>query len=134
MATAKTAPVLVVVGPEAPQAKRDRLLDAGCGVLVCEQKGSGLDLRSLLDELGRRRMTNVLVEGGGRLAGSLLDEGEIDEVMVFIAPKLVGGAVAKGAIAGLGVESMADAVLLDNTEWQRIGPDLCLHARICRPD
>ena len=49
---------------------------------------------SCLDELGRRRMTNVLVEGGSQLLGSLFDAGEIDEVHVFIAPKLIGGPAA----------------------------------------
>ena len=43
-------------------------------------------LDAAVDELGRRRLTNVLVEGGSRLLGSLLDSREIDEVHVFIAP------------------------------------------------
>ena len=64
-------------------------------------------LEMLFDELGRRQMTNVLVEGGGRLLGSLFDARLIDEVHVFIAPKLAGGGESPGPIAGRGVDTIA---------------------------
>ncbi len=49
-------------------------------------------------------MTNVLVEGGSRLLGTLFDIGAVDEVHVFIAPKIAGGAAAPGPIGGPGIE------------------------------
>ena len=70
---------------------------AGCEVLVCPGATHAARLDALLAELGRRQMTNVLVEGGGRVLGSLLDARQIDEVHVFIAPKLVGGDAAPGS-------------------------------------
>jgi diaminohydroxyphosphoribosylaminopyrimidine deaminase/5-amino-6-(5-phosphoribosylamino)uracil reductase len=60
-------------------------------------------LRQLIAELGRREMTNVLVEGGSRLLGSLFDQQFVDEVHVFIAPKLVGGDRAPGPLGGTGL-------------------------------
>jgi diaminohydroxyphosphoribosylaminopyrimidine deaminase/5-amino-6-(5-phosphoribosylamino)uracil reductase len=86
----------------------------------------------LLAELGRRRLTNVLVEGGGRLAGSLLDAGQIDEVHVFIAPKLIGGAAAPGPIAGEGIAQMAEALTLESVELEQVGSDTYLHGRVLR--
>ena len=66
-------------------------------------------LDALLTELGRRRMTNVLVEGGSRLLGSLLDARQIDEVHVFVAPKLFGGESAPAAIGGAGIAQLSGA-------------------------
>ena len=82
-------------GRNRSEADRLRLRDAGCEVFVCDGETHAARLDALLAELGRRRLTNVLVEGGGRLLGSLLDARAIDEVHVFIAPKLVGGGVGR---------------------------------------
>jgi diaminohydroxyphosphoribosylaminopyrimidine deaminase/5-amino-6-(5-phosphoribosylamino)uracil reductase len=88
----------------------DQLAALGCEILSLP------DVGALLDETGRRRMTNLLVEGGSGVYGSFLDAREIDEVHVFVAPRLVGGANAKSPMAGTGVEKIADALAL--TEWQ----------------
>jgi diaminohydroxyphosphoribosylaminopyrimidine deaminase / 5-amino-6-(5-phosphoribosylamino)uracil reductase len=130
--TAREAPVLVAAGPEASKADVKRLTDAGCEVLLVERADPAGRLDALLAELGRRRMTNVLVEGGGRLLGSLRDAGQIDEVHVFIAPKLVGGSQAPGPIGGRGVDAMPAALALDDLEIQRSGTDLYLRGRVKR--
>ncbi len=130
--TARQTPLLVAVGNDASEADRRRLTDGGCEVLLCGGQTHAARLGSLLEELGRRRLTNVLVEGGGRLLGSLLDERQIDEVHVFIAPKLVGGADAPGPIAGLGVEQIAEALTLDDAQIRSLGPDAYLHGWVVR--
>lgn len=65
-----------------------------------------VDLHELLRELGRRSMTNVLVEGGGGLLGSLFDRQLVDEAHVFIAPKFCGGVAAVSPVGGLGVTTI----------------------------
>jgi len=130
--TAADVPVLVGVGSTVTETGRRRLTDAGCEVFVCEGKTPAERLDSLVAELGRRRLTNVLVEGGGRLLGSLLDAGQIDEAHVFIAPKLVGGADARGPVAGHGVEEMSQAIALNEAEMERIGTDVYVHGRLSR--
>ena len=87
-------------------------------------------LASLLDELGRREMTNLLVEGGGRLLGSLFDHRAIDEVHAFVRAKLIGGADAPSPIAGTGLERIADACRIDPPTYQIIGGDVYIHGRI----
>ena len=72
-------------------------------------------------------MTNVLVEGGSALLGSFRDAGVIDEVHVFIAPRLLGGASARTPIGGHGVEKVAEALELDRWEFESIGRDLLVH-------
>ncbi len=84
--TARDAPVLVVV-ENAEEADRRRLQDSGCEVLMVESPAREEQFRELLKELGRRRMTNVLVEGGGTLLGALFDARLVDEIHVFVAPR-----------------------------------------------
>jgi len=131
--TAGDVPVLVAAGDASDEADRRRLTEAGCEVFLCDGRTHAARLDSLLEELGRRRLTNLLVEGGGRLLGSLLDARAIDEVHVFIAPKLVGGAVAGSPIAGEGVERMSEALALEAPVWRQVGTDVYLRGRILVP-
>jgi diaminohydroxyphosphoribosylaminopyrimidine deaminase/5-amino-6-(5-phosphoribosylamino)uracil reductase len=131
--TAGQVPLLVAVGPQASQHECRRLAEAGCEVLPLEGTTHAQRLEQLLDELGRRRMTNVLVEGGSQLLGSLLDAGQIDEAHVFIAPKLLGGAAAPTPIAGQGIEKVSQALQLEEPQWQQLGDDLYLQGHVARP-
>lgn len=131
--TAREVPLMVAVGPEISAADRQAFEAAGCEVLICPADSHQERLQELLRELGRRRMTNVLVEGGGRLTGSLLDLGEIDEAHVFIAPKLIGGAAACTPIAGDGVDDIARALVLDEPEWKQVGGDMYVRGRVRPP-
>jgi diaminohydroxyphosphoribosylaminopyrimidine deaminase/5-amino-6-(5-phosphoribosylamino)uracil reductase len=130
--TAREVPVLVAVGRQSTAANRKRLTEAGCEVLVCEGESHAARLEQLLAELARRRLTNVLVEGGGRLAGSLLDSGQIDEVHVFIAPKLIGGTAARSPIDGEGVDFVPQAFSLDRPRFEQVGSDIYIRGRILR--
>ncbi len=130
--TARETPLLVAVGEESSAADRLRLSDAGCEVFPCEGERPAERLEALLRELGRRRLTNVLVEGGGRLLGSLMDARQIDEVCVWIAPKLLGGATAGTPIAGQGIAAVSEALPLEKLNVQQVDGDLCLWARVLR--
>jgi diaminohydroxyphosphoribosylaminopyrimidine deaminase/5-amino-6-(5-phosphoribosylamino)uracil reductase len=132
--TAGRVPVLVAVGEDAPAHDIDRLRAAGCEVFVSPGGDHAARLDNVLTELGRRRMTNVLVEGGGRLLGSLLDAGQIDEVHALVAPRLFGGAGAPGPLAGSGVARVEDAAELEGVEVASLGGDLYMHGRIVRKE
>jgi diaminohydroxyphosphoribosylaminopyrimidine deaminase/5-amino-6-(5-phosphoribosylamino)uracil reductase len=90
---------------------------------------SGVNLEALLQELGRRQFTNVLVEGGSRLLGSFFDAGQIDEVHVFVAPKIIGGTAAPGAVAGFGISQMSLAETLESVTSERVGDDIYINGR-----
>lgn len=128
--TTREVPLMVAVGSSARASERRRLQKAGCEVLVCESETRGGRLDQLLAELGRRRMTNVLVEGGGQLLGTLLDIGQIDEVHVFLAPKLLGGETARSPIDGDGIAQVAEALPIRSPQWQQVGGDLYLSGRL----
>jgi diaminohydroxyphosphoribosylaminopyrimidine deaminase / 5-amino-6-(5-phosphoribosylamino)uracil reductase len=84
----------------------------------------------LLDELGKRNMTNILVEGGSTLLGRFLDEGEVDEVHAFVAPKIVGGREAPGPIGAYGIGQIADALKLKSPEIHLLDSDLYIRGRV----
>ncbi|MFO0821692.1 MAG: dihydrofolate reductase family protein [Gemmataceae bacterium] len=88
---------------------------------------NGLSPDGVLADLGSRRFTNVLVEGGAGLLGSFLDENAADEFHVFVAPKLVGSDNALSPVGGRGVENMADALELAQYVSEPSGPDVYLH-------
>lgn len=83
-------------------------------------------LDAALADLGARRFTNVLIEGGAGLLGATFDAGAVDEFHVFIAPKLVGG-VAPSPLGGEGVSRMTDALTLARATLEQSGEDVYLH-------
>jgi diaminohydroxyphosphoribosylaminopyrimidine deaminase/5-amino-6-(5-phosphoribosylamino)uracil reductase len=122
--SASQAPVLVAAGPEAAAEDVARLQAAGCEVLPCPGESDVQRLEALLFELGRRRMTNVLVEGGGVLLGALFDGRLIDEVHVFIAPRLLGGRAAPSPLAGLGLAKIEQACRLSDVQVREVEGDV----------
>src|SRR5262249_6735866 len=105
---------------------------AGCEALPFVPPSRFERLLQLLDELGRRRMTNVLVEGGSNLLGSLFDARQIDEVHAFIAPKLFGGQKARSPIRGAGIEQVTEALKLSGEQIEVIGSEIYVSGRVTR--
>ena len=88
----------------------------------------GHSLRSVLEELGRREVTSVLIEGGMRVLGEAFDERLVDQVCFYIAPLLLGG--PKLMIGGLGAGSTREASRIVNPHYERFGDDLRLMGEV----
>lgn len=129
--TAREIPVVVAVTGRAGGQASQALRDAGCEVLTFPGDGM-VPIVPLLRELGDRGMTNVLVEGGGRVLGAFLDAGEVDAVDVFIAPKIAGGAPNFVPSWGVGVNAMTDAWGLFRTDVSVIDGDLRVRGMLPR--
>ncbi len=130
--TADEVPVIVAAAATAPSENCWRLRAAGCEVLSLTGSSHADRLRELLAELGRRRLTNLLVEGGAGLLGLLTDIREIDELHVFVAPRVLGGAAAPSPVGGSGVCRLADGLTVPNIQWQISGDDLYGFGRVVR--
>jgi len=129
--TTSRAPVLVVTtrlaSPEAVAALRRRQVE----VLVVPETGDGqIEILEVIRELGRRRYTNVLVEAGNRVLGSLFDGQLVNEVHAFMAPVLAGGQQALSPIGGNGVGLMQDAVRLLQPSIRILDGDVYLQGRV----
>ena len=122
VATAHQLPVIITAGPEADTAYLDDLRKRSVEVLCFDDPENILS--ELLLELGRRDFTNVLIEGGAGLLGTCMDQNLIDEVHVFIAPKLVGANAAPSPVGGVGIENMQDALQLKNQRVEMIDGDI----------
>ena len=103
---------------------RSRLADMGVEVESVPAEDGAVDLAELLNRLGQRDVTSVLVEGGGTLLGSLFDRGLVDKVVACVAPTIVGGREALSPVGGVGVARMADALLLERVEVLQLGRDV----------
>ena len=123
------AKTIVATTEAAPKERVEALQSAGVEVLAC---GSGpeVNLRVLMQELGKREITSVFVEGGGSIAFSLLAASLVDKVHAFVAPKIVGGADAKTPVEGAGFQKLADAVELTGLTAETIGGDVLLTAYV----
>ena len=85
-----------------------------------------VDLASLLDELGRRNLLSVLVEGGGEVHAALFAANLVDKLYAYVAPKLIGGRKAHGPLGGTGIERLADATEIADLDFTRLGDDILI--------
>jgi len=121
----------VLCASTAPARKRKALVDAGARVLDVRLRGRHLDLEAALSLLARSGLTEVLIEGGGRLAAALLREDLVDEVHWFAAPRLLGDD-GRPALGSLAVGSLSDALALENVGVRRAGEDLHVRGDVRR--
>ena len=128
--TAHEAPLMVATQPFADRQRCQDLRHRGVEILELTAAQPAERLAQLLDELGRRQMTNVLVEGGSRVLGCCWDGQFVDEVQVFLAPKLIGGADALTPIAGYGHGQIPADATLEAVHVESLGSDLYLRARV----
>ena len=119
---------LVFVGEQSDQAAVDALSAAGAEVARLDQDERGLQWSALLRSLGQRGCNEVLLECGATLAGSALQAGVVDELIVYMAPHLMGDA-ARGLVSLPGVERMADRLQLQLLDVRQVGDDLRLRYR-----
>ena len=113
----------------APAARVRRLEAAGATVLRLPGRAS-LRIRALCRELDRRGVRSLLVEGGGETAAAFLAERCADEVVAFIAPRLLGGRAAVPMVGGTGSARVRDAVRLSWRSLQRVGDAIMVTGRV----
>ena len=125
--------VLVCVADHISGKQIERLKSLEVEVLPCAVTKVGrIDLHAVMAELGRRNCTNVLTEAGSEILGSLFDSSLIDEVHIFMAPRLTGGSSALGPLGGLGRDSIPKIPNVQHLRHTSIGDDLLIEADIRR--
>lgn len=112
--------------------RRQEIEALGAEVVLCQSKDGRVDLHDLLRVLGGKGIQSILLEGGSLLAGAMLSAMLIDRCIFFYAPKLIGGD-GIGLFAGAGVESMADAIQMENISVRRCGTDIMVEGEPIYP-
>jgi len=119
--TAKDSPVLIFSGSSVSTTATAAMPP---GVEVVRDAANGRDLAMVLEELGKREIQSLLVEGGANVAGKFFDAGLVDKVSFFIAPKIIGGLDAPTAVGGRGVEKLAEGIELQDVKVTQRGQDV----------
>lgn len=129
---ASTIPLTVVVSRAAPRSATDSLEAAGAHIIVASGENEPARVKSALAQLGALDppVTSILLEGGPHLAGAFFDAGEIDEIRLFLAPLVLGGASARDPLEGQGVERIGDAMKALSLDVEQIGHDVLIMARL----
>jgi len=105
------------------EVKKEELEKRGVKVFVTNDK-KRVNPNEVVKTLGEHSISSLFIEGGGEINASFLEHQLIDKVVLYMAPKFVGGKEAKSFLGGKGVEKMADAIELDHIEVDMIGKDL----------
>lgn len=124
------APTLIVTTARASIRKRAAIVRSGADVLTLPAREGRIPWKMLLRALGRRGITSLLLEGGAEVNASALRDRAVDRVMFFLAPKLLGGRDAMGAIGGVSPRRLSEAYTLKEITVTGIGPDLLLEGRV----
>lgn len=132
MQTAKEIPTLVV-GVLGAEKNKKAIENMGAEVLLTPPKNGRVDLSYLMEKLGERKIDSVLLEGGSAIHFSALQEGIVQEVVVYQSPKIFGGKEAKSPVGGEGVETVAQGFLLERKEVTLVGEDVCIKYRVHKP-
>lgn len=123
--TAARSPVVIFGGAGKLDGREGPLLNAGVEVVGAPVDGGGIDLTFVLDELGRRGLKGVLVEGGGETATGFVERGLADKLTLFYAPRLIG---SEGIpmIGALRATRMAEALRFRVSEVETVGEDVAV--------
>ena len=120
VSTAHEYPTIVVYGNSADEEKLQQLRDAGVTLWNCNS------LTELVQRAGAEKIDSILLESGGTLSEALLSEGLIDEVVAFVAPKIIGGKSARTPVEGEGVTLMSEAIELEDQIVETVGGDVMI--------
>ena len=125
LVTADEDPVLVFTSEEARGGREQSLERAGAEVIPVPEANDGLDLVAVLEELARREVSGVLVEGGGETARRFVQRGLVDKLTLFYSPKLLGSD-AVPMMGALGVTSVAEAPKFSIESVEMVGGDVAM--------
>jgi diaminohydroxyphosphoribosylaminopyrimidine deaminase/5-amino-6-(5-phosphoribosylamino)uracil reductase len=116
---------IVLTTAQAPASRRAELTAHGVEVLTCGD-GPQVDLRLAMQRLGEREIGSLLLEGGSELNGAMLEYRLIDKLMMFFAPKIIGGSSAPVNFNFTGIEHMKDAITIERMTVETVGSDILI--------
>lgn len=131
--TAEKYKTWIFTSEESRHDKSNKLSSMGIEVIRIPREESGrVSLKYVCEELYRRDVVNVLVEGGGETNSSLLREGFIDKILLFYAPIIIGGKGALNLVGGKGIDFLKDAHKIHISTIKRIKEDILIEGYVHR--
>lgn len=130
--TAKNIPTIVATtkaAKEHNEKKANCLEQLGVQLVCVNEKDGHIDLSEMMRKLGEMGIDSILLEGGGTLNDSMIQEDLVQCAYVYVAPKVFGGKDAKSPVEGIGVEVPSESIDFDFVDCQKIGKDILLEYR-----
>jgi diaminohydroxyphosphoribosylaminopyrimidine deaminase/5-amino-6-(5-phosphoribosylamino)uracil reductase len=126
----KDAKTIILTTKHAPTPSMTRAESPHVKVLVVDGKDEEVDLKKAMRALAGENITSIMIEGGGEINASALRAGIVDKILFFIAPKIIGGKGSVNIVGGGGVDSIREAIQLENMSITKIGADYLLEAYV----
>lgn len=130
---ASNSSTIIVVSKKAPLEKINQLENKGAKIIHQKNNDGKIDLRALLKELKIMEIDSILVEGGGQVHASFLEDRLADKILWFIAPKIIGGKMAPSPVSGEGIDLLKEAVNLERLSLDFFGEDIGIKAYLKNP-
>ena len=121
---------IIATTEKARKEKINKLKDLGIIVIETKSKNEKVDLKDLMHKLGNQNIDSILLEGGSTLNYSALESGIVDKILVYIAPKIIGGMKSKTPVGGSGISHLKDAFKVRELSTSIIGKDILLQGYI----
>ncbi|PIQ90839.1 MAG: riboflavin biosynthesis protein RibD [Candidatus Omnitrophica bacterium CG11_big_fil_rev_8_21_14_0_20_41_12] len=124
--------VIIITLPSRPgqETENRKRLAAKAKILEVKEKSGQINLRDALKKIAQLKITNMIVEGGGTLIGSLFDEKLVDRILFFVSPKIIGGKDAVSSVMGIGVKRVDQAIKLSDLKIKRFGQEFLFAAKV----
>ncbi len=117
---------IIFCSDQADPKKEKQLIDAGIEIHKLDAKNGNVPLDKALRKLYELQICSVMVEGGGEVNASLVNQRLVDKIYSFVGAKIVGGKGSPTPVGGTGIQNMNEALLLSSIEIQRFGDDLLI--------
>lgn len=128
--TSKDVKTIIATTSLSDSKKLSSIKNLGAEIIITPLKNGKVDLPYLMKVLGGRTINSILLEGGSTLNYAALNEGIVDKIYAFIAPKLIGGADAKTPVGGTGIQYMKEAIDLKCMKVTNFEKDIMIEAYI----
>lgn len=119
---------LIACTESAPPDKANHLRNLGAELVYCRSRNGRVDLADLMEKLGARGVDSILLEGGAAVNDSAFAQGIVDKLILYMAPKIIGGEGSKTAVGGQGIDRLDQAHHLRIDSVEQIGEDLKITA------
>lgn len=132
--TAKEVETLIVTTEKAKDDKIRSLENFGITVVKTDALNTKVDLEDVITQLGKQGIDSILLEGGATLNYAAFESGIVDKVLIYIAPKVLGGEQSKTAVGGNGIQNLEDAFKIKNLSVSMIEEDILIEGYVKRSD
>ncbi len=119
--------VIVFAGKKSSKTKIEQFRNKN--IYISQSASEKIKIKEVLKHLAEQKITGVLVEGGGEVIGSFIDNKTINEVYAFYAPIIIGGDEAH-SISGAGVEKVKDALKIEKPEFKKFGDNFLIYGLV----